>query len=142
MPPMNTNRPSFRLQGTLLWLWLAFSSAAQEAPRPFVFEADVKTPMRDGVNLAANIFRPNGAGPFPVILMRTPYGKMDEKMGDGKRYTAAGCAMVVQDCRGRGKSEGVWDPFRYDVRTAMTRRNGSATKPGATAASAPPAVPM
>jgi hypothetical protein len=112
---MNTNRPSFRLQGTLLLLWLAFSSPAQEVPRPFIFEADVKTPMRDGINLAANIFRPNGAGPFPVILMRTPYGKMDEKMGDGKRYTAAGYAMVVQDCRGRGKSEGVWDPFRYDA---------------------------
>lgn len=112
---MNTNRPSLRLPGTLLWLWLAFSLPAQEAPRPFIFEADVKTPMRDGVNLAANIFRPKGAGPFPVILMRTPYGKMDEKMDDGKRYTAAGYAMVVQDCRGRGKSEGVWDPFRYDV---------------------------
>ncbi len=112
---MNTNRPSLRLPGTLLWLWLAFSLPAQEAPRPFVFEADVKTPMRDGVNLAANIFRPKAAGPFPVILMRTPYGKMDEKMGDGTRYTAAGYAMVVQDCRGRGKSEGVWDPFRYDV---------------------------
>ena len=28
---------------------------------------------------------------------------------------AAGYAVVLQDCRGRGKSEGVWDPFRYDV---------------------------
>jgi uncharacterized protein len=28
---------------------------------------------------------------------------------------AAGYAMVIEDCRGRGKSEGVWDPFRYDV---------------------------
>ena len=47
--------------------------------------------------------------------MRSPYGKMDEKWSDGKRYTAAGYVIVVQDCRGRGKSEGPWDPFRYDV---------------------------
>ncbi|MCX6913048.1 MAG: CocE/NonD family hydrolase [Verrucomicrobia bacterium] len=112
---MNTHRPSLWLQSALPFLLLAISLSAQEAQRPFIFEADVKAPMRDGVNLAANIFRPKGDGPFPVILMRTPYGKMDEKMGDGKRYAAAGYAMVVQDCRGRGKSEGVWDPFRYDV---------------------------
>ncbi len=112
---MSTRCPEFRLQGVLLLLWLASSSPAQEPQGPFVFEADVKTPMRDGVNLAANVFRPKGDGPFPVILMRTPYGKPDDKWDDAKRYTAAGYAMVVQDCRGRGKSEGVWDPFRYDV---------------------------
>lgn len=72
-------------------------------------------PMRDGTKLAANIFRPKAAGRFPVILMRTPYGKPDEKWGDAKRYIPAGYAMVVQDCRGRGKSAGTWDPFRYDV---------------------------
>ena len=71
--------------------------------------------MRDGVKLAANIFRPKGESRFPVILMRTPYGKPDEKSGDAKRYTAAGYALIVQDCRGRGKSEGAWDPFRHDA---------------------------
>ena len=70
--------------------------------------------MREGTRLAANVFRPKSEGAFPVILMRTPYGKMDEKFPDAKRYTRAGYAMVVQDCRGRGKSEGVWDPFRFD----------------------------
>ena len=112
---MNINRPQSRLQHVLPLLLLAISLPAQEAQRPFIFEADVKAPMRDGVNLAANIFRPKGEGPFPVILMRTPYGKMDEKMEDGKRYAAAGYALVVQDCRGRGKSDGVWDPFRDDA---------------------------
>ena len=95
--------------------FLVGSLAAQAANDTSLFTADVKVPMRDGVQLAANIFRPKGEGRFPVILMRTPYGKPDEKLGEAKRYTAAGYAMVVQDCRGRGKSEGVWDPFRYDV---------------------------
>ena len=112
---MSTRFPKIRLQGVLLLLWLGFSLSAQEAQRPFISEADVKTPMRDGVNLAANVFRPRGEGPFPVILMRTPYGKPDDKWDDARRYTAAGYVMVVQDCRGRGKSEGLWDPFRYDV---------------------------
>ena len=72
-------------------------------------------PMRDGTKLAANIFRPKGEGRYPVILMRTPYGKPGQDAGEPKRYAAAGYAVVLQDCRGRGKSEGVWDPFRYDV---------------------------
>ena len=71
--------------------------------------------MRDGVQLAANVYRPKGEGRFPVILMRSPYGKAGKDWDEAKRYTAAGYAMVVQDCRGRGKSEGVWEPFRYDV---------------------------
>ena len=94
---------------------LATSLLAQETNRAFVFEADVKVTMRDGVQLAANIWRPKGEGRYPVILMRSPYGKMDEKLDEARRYTAAGYVMVVQDCRGRGKSEGAWDPFRYDV---------------------------
>jgi hypothetical protein len=112
---MHISRPKHCLQFALPFLLLAISSPAQDTNRPFLFEANVKIPMRDGVNLAANIFRPKGEGPFPVILMRSPYGKMDDKFGDGRRYATAGYAMVVQDCRGRGKSPGEWDPFRYDV---------------------------
>jgi uncharacterized protein len=112
---MNTSRYRLRLWHSLPFFLLCLSLLAQEVRQPFVFEPDVRMPMRDGVQLAANIFRPTGEGRFPVILMRTPYGKPDEKSSDAKRYTAAGYALVVQDCRGRGKSEGVWDPFRYDA---------------------------
>ena len=112
---MNTNRSSLRLYHIFPFALLTTALLADEAQQPFIFELDVKAPMRDGTHLAANIFRPKTGGRFPVILMRTPYGKLDEKFPDAKRYTAAGYAMVVQDCRGRGKSEGTWDPFRYDV---------------------------
>ena len=51
------------------------------------FEVDVRTevkiPMRDGVQLSANIFLPKSKGKFPVILVRSPYGKGNEKNGDG-----------------------------------------------------------
>jgi uncharacterized protein len=79
-----------------------------------VFEANVMVPMRDGTNLAANIFKPEGDGRYPVILARTPYGKGDEHNGQARSYANQGYVMVIQDCRGRGDSEGLWDPFRYD----------------------------
>ena len=37
---------------------------------------DVKIPMRDGVQTSADIYFPEGDGPFPVILVRTPYDNM------------------------------------------------------------------
>src|ERR1039458_550769 len=112
---MNQSRSCFRAACALSLVVLTRALLAEEAQQPTVFEPDVMIPMRDGTKLAANIFRPKADGRFPVILMRTPYGKLDGKWSEAKRYTAAGYAMVVQDCRGRGKSEGLWDPFRYDV---------------------------
>jgi hypothetical protein len=72
---------------------------------------DVKVPMRDGVELSANIFMPKTDGKFPVILVRSPYGKGDEKQGDGLYYAGLGYAFVIQDCRGKGASQGEWEPF-------------------------------
>jgi putative CocE/NonD family hydrolase len=80
----------------------------------FTVQTNVTIAMRDGTKLAANIFSPKEGGPFPVILMRTPYGKPGPQSGEAKDYTAKGYVFVAQDCRGRGNSEGVWDPFRYD----------------------------
>ena len=104
-----------RLARVLPILIITGGFAGEQTTPPMVFEQDVMIPMRDGTKLAANIFRPKTDGRLPVILMRSPYGKPDEKWGEAKRYISADYAMVVQDCRGRGKSEGVWEPFRYDV---------------------------
>lgn len=72
-------------------------------------------PMRDGVSLAANLFRPSGEGPWPTILYRTPYGKQDATWSGATNFAAKGYVVVVQDCRGRGKSAGVWEPFRHEA---------------------------
>jgi uncharacterized protein len=70
---------------------------------------------RDGVKLAADVYLPEGDGPWPVILMRTPYIKGNMARGVGpKRYTDAGYAFVVQDVRGTGNSEGEYRPFYHD----------------------------
>jgi putative CocE/NonD family hydrolase len=72
---------------------------------------EVKVPMRDGVELSANIFLPKAEGRYPVILIRSPYGKGDEKNGDGLFYAGRGYVVVSQDCRGKGTSQGGWEPF-------------------------------
>lgn len=70
----------------------------------------VPVPMRDGVRLVADIWLPDPAGTFPAILLRTPYLKTPQF----KRYRLAaylqrGYAVVLQDTRGRGDSEGEFD---------------------------------
>ncbi len=65
----------------------------------------VMVPMRDGVKLATDIHLPAGEGPWPTILVMTPYNKkgLEAFAGEtGKR----GYALVAQDFRGRFASEG------------------------------------
>jgi predicted acyl esterase len=73
---------------------------------------------RDGVKLAANVFLPAGSGPFPVVLSRTPYLKdaLGELSGySAQKYTDAGYAFVMQDVRGKGRSEGFYEAFIPDL---------------------------
>ena len=69
--------------------------------------------MRDGVRLATDVYLPEGDGPFPTLLYRTPYSKRgDQYNADG--LNAAGIAVVGQDTRGRFESEGVDRVFTTD----------------------------
>ena len=73
---------------------------------------NVMIPMRDGVHLATNIFRPveNGKpieGKFPVILERTPYGK-DNDVYYANHWVKQGYVVILQDVRGRFNSEGTF----------------------------------
>jgi hypothetical protein len=69
--------------------------------------------MRDGVKLATDYYLPAGAGPFPVVLGRTPYGKAGlAQVGNGMRDLRV--ATVAQDTRGRFASEGTDCVFRCD----------------------------
>jgi len=81
-------------------------------------ENNVAVAMRDGVTLYADIYRPEGAGPFPTILQRTPYDKstsLTNTMLDPIRAAKAGFAVVIQDTRGRHASEGEFYAFRDDI---------------------------
>lgn len=85
-------------------------------------------PARDGVLLATDIYLPEGAGPWPVILERTPYGKREVSRSEisvaepvprpreavAAFFTAAGYAVAYQDCRGRYGSGGVFVKYLSD----------------------------
>jgi predicted acyl esterase len=69
--------------------------------------------MADKVKLATDVYLPDGKGPFPVILIRTPYDK-NALAPIGTGAAQRGYAVVVQDTRGRYASEGENLPFVGD----------------------------
>jgi putative CocE/NonD family hydrolase len=72
----------------------------------------------DGVRLDADVYRPEGGGDLPVLLMRQPYGRRIASTviyAHPSWYAASGYVVVVQDVRGRGTSEGSFRVFADDV---------------------------
>jgi len=76
-------------------------------------ELDVMVEMRDGVELATDIYRPADPDtgepiddPKPVLLDRTPYGKRGRMERHGEWFAERGYVVAIQDCRGRFNSGG------------------------------------
>ena len=74
-----------------------------------VRERNVMVPMRDGVRLATDVYRPDAAGRFPALVTRGPYGK--DGYADNQEHSIwffpqRGYVVVSQDCRARFDSEG------------------------------------
>ncbi|MCS5661527.1 MAG: CocE/NonD family hydrolase, partial [Dehalococcoidia bacterium] len=74
---------------------------------------NVNVPMRDGINLSADIYFPRmRAGSLPAILSRTPYDNTNERMiNSAIFYAQQGYVFVAQDTRGRYDSEGKFRPW-------------------------------
>src|SRR3546814_11449164 len=100
---------------------IADTSLAEHVVDGVVTHRDLMVPMRDGVRLATDVYMPaDAAGPFPVILERTPYGKAERSRSEieigmrqpmersevARYFVRHGFAVVYQDCRGRYGSEG------------------------------------
>ena len=85
---------------------------------------DVRAAMRDGTLLSADVYLPQEGDRFPVMLCRTIYSKESYPETDGARpsgyvgwgekFVEAGYAVVIQDCRGRYDSDGVWEVYVQD----------------------------
>ncbi|MBT8313612.1 MAG: CocE/NonD family hydrolase [Maribacter sp.] len=109
-----------------------------------IVDQKVMMPMRDGIRLATDIYRPKSEEKVPIIFSRTPYNF--NSWGDGERRTRTaqrayeavkrGYAYVVQNERGRYYSEGEWDilgtPLTdgYDAFSWMKDQNWSNGKIG------------
>ena len=75
---------------------------------------NVRVPLRDGSTLSADLVLPV-AWPVPAIVLRTPYGKSGEQQAKRAAvFARAGYAFVSVDVRGRGDSDGVFEPYRND----------------------------
>jgi len=88
--------------------------AAAATARP-VLETGI--PMRDGVELAADVYLPcPDERPAPAIVQSTPYDKSTAAffLDEARFYQERGYAVIVHDVRGRGKSEGRWRAFVHD----------------------------
>jgi hypothetical protein len=92
----------------------AYAAEKSEEQYQVYVERDIKTPMRDGSDLIADVYHPAKAseivsGRFPVILIRTCYNK-DSRLGvflfDPEYFARRGYVVVIQDVRGRYKSPG------------------------------------
>jgi uncharacterized protein len=69
--------------------------------------------MRDGIELATDVHFPRrgiDGGPYPAILVRTPYGKQRVPSA-ANVFTSAGYVVAIQDVRGRHDSDGEWYPL-------------------------------
>ena len=109
-----------------------------------IIDQKVMMPMRDGIRLCTDIYRPKTDQPVPIIFSRTPYNF--NSWGDGERQTrtedrayeavSRGYAYVVQNERGRYFSEGEWDILgvpltdAYDAFTWMKNQSWSNGKIG------------
>lgn len=70
-------------------------------------EKDVSMHTRDGVTLRADVYRPDTAGRFPVLLSRLPYNKnLRPRPGDIDYFVERGYGVIMQDTRGRFSSDG------------------------------------
>jgi hypothetical protein len=78
-------------------------------------ELDVKVPMRDGIRLSTNIYRPDSPGRFPVLLMRSPYGNGGAGNTSAAFAVMRGYVVVLQDTRGRFESEGIFDAMQPEA---------------------------
>lgn len=89
--------------------------------------------MRDGVTLYADIYRPEDGENCPVLLMRQPYGRAIAStvtQAHPTWYVRHGFIVVVQDVRGRGDSEGEFDPFVHEADDGYDTVEWAAALPG------------
>ena len=77
---------------------------------------NLRVPMRDGVELSLDLVRPDLAGPLPVVLVRTPYDKVNShRAGLFARLARHGYIVALEDCRGRFNSDGVFQPYFHEA---------------------------
>lgn len=112
-------------------LGLSVAPAQEKAAAPGVTtELGVRIPMRDGITLAANIFRPDKPGKFPVIVLRSPYGRNTPNQSNlGRFFAGNDYVYIVEDSRGRGDSEGTFHAMHDEAEDGYDTIEWAAAQP-------------
>ncbi|MGO4261524.1 CocE/NonD family hydrolase [Lysobacter sp. TAB13] len=113
---MQTRLIAIALLSALCLAGPAAAEDAKPAPDEVAFQWNVRIPLRDGVNLSATRYRPQGlkAG-TPCIFAMTPY--MAQRNHERAMYFAShGYTYYAVDVRGRGNSEGEFTPLLQEAR--------------------------
>jgi uncharacterized protein len=107
---------------------------------------DVIVPMRDGVNLLADAFRPSTPGRYPVLIAASPYPRQIRDLGAPMGFIEAGASdffvprgyvHVIANLRGTGGSGGHSASLTVkSAKTCTTSSNGRRSSPGQMATSA------
>jgi uncharacterized protein len=84
-----------------------------------VVQRDLTLAVRDGVHLAADVYRPEGDGPFPTLIFRIRGGRSSAfitglLLVNPLEAVRRGYAVVIQEVRGRAGSEARWHPFVHE----------------------------
>jgi len=106
----------------LLTLLLTVPAAHAQAPKPnadtptdYQLEMEVKIPLRDGTRLNATLYKPSPLeGKLPVIFMLSPYPDATSHPS-GSYFARRGYIYAYVDVRGRGDSEGIFNPLAQDA---------------------------
>lgn len=110
---------------TPLKLWKDYDKNIYKVSQPI--EKMIK--MRDNTNLSTLIYLPKDINQkVATILVRTPYGKED-LINRYLTYVQRGYALVLQDVRGRNKSEGEFEPHYYEAEDGDDTINFIAKQP-------------
>jgi uncharacterized protein len=115
-----------------------------DSTESMIHEHTIMVPMRDGVRLATDVFRPRQEGRWPVLLTRVPYNKDVRNVENQdeyvfieldiqiKRAVEAGYAVVAQDTRGCYASEGTFIPFLNEAKDGADTITWCANQPWST----------
>ncbi len=95
-------------------------SGAEPGGQPYQHEVKIEryksVPMRDGVILHGDLYRPASPGRYPTLIVRTPYGvQRDGVHQPMTKFAQRGYSVLMMDGRGRYESDGKWDPFRSEA---------------------------
>ncbi len=117
---------------TYKWHIVAYVLKIDQPKYSVVMDENVRIPMRDGVELAADIYRPDSPGKYPVVLLRTCYGRKnpDHKYGFAAGlFASQGYVFIVQDTRGKFGSEGEWYPYVNEARDGYDTQEWAGVQP-------------